>query len=73
MNRPVARTAMFDERGGIDVEDLLKVVLALVLVWIVLEILGLVFGAIGALLGPLQPLLGLLVVALIVLWLLDRI
>jgi len=64
---------MFDNRGDIDVEDLLRIVLLIVLVWIVLEIVGLVFSAIGTLLGPFQPLLGLLIVALIILWLLDRI
>lgn len=63
---------MLDNRAGIDVEDLLKIILVLVLVWIALEIIGLAFNAIGALLGPFQPLLGLLVVALIVLWLLDK-
>ena len=64
---------MFDNRGDIDVEDLLKIVLLIVFVWVVLEIVGLVFSAIGTLLGPFQPLLGLLIVILIVLWLLDRI
>jgi hypothetical protein len=63
---------MLGNRAGIDVEDLLKVVLLLVVVWIVLEVVGMVLGTIGWLLGPLQPILGLVVVALIVLWLLDR-
>ncbi|ADE03536.1 MULTISPECIES: DUF7554 family protein [Haloferax] len=64
---------MRTNRGRIDVEDLLKIILLLVLVWLVLEIIGEVLGLFGALLGPLQPLLGLVVAALIVLWLLDRI
>lgn len=59
-------------RGGIEVEDLLKLVLVLVLVWLVLEIVGEVLGLFTMLLGPLRPLLGLAVAALIVLWLLDR-
>ncbi|WP_323677786.1 hypothetical protein [Halorubellus sp. PRR65] len=63
---------MLDNHAGIEVEDLLKIVLVLVVVWIVLEILGMILGTIGWLLGPLQPLLGLVILALIVLWLLDR-
>lgn len=60
-----------DTRADIDVEDLLKLILVLVLVWIALEIVGLVLGTLGALLGPLRPLLGLVILALIVLWFLD--
>lgn len=56
-------------RGDVEVETLMKVVLALVLVWLALEILD-VF--VDVLLGVFTPLVGLLVVALIVLWLLDR-
>lgn len=63
---------MLGTRAGIDVEDLLKIVLLLVVVWIALEIVGMILGTIGWLLGPLQPLLGLVILALIVLWLLDR-
>jgi hypothetical protein len=61
------------DRGDIDVEDLLKIVLVLVVVWLVLEVIGGILGILGDLLGPLRPLLGLLVIALIVLWLFDRI
>ncbi|KTG29258.1 DUF7554 family protein [Haloferax profundi] len=57
----------------IDVDDLLKLVLVLVLIWLVLEIIGEILGLFTALLGPFRPLLGLVVAALIVLWLLDRI
>lgn len=60
-------------RGELDVEDLLKLVLVLVAVWLVLEIVGGVLGILAGLLGPLRPLLGVVVIALIVLWLLDRI
>lgn len=60
-------------RAGIEVETLLKIVLVLVVVWIVLEIVGEILGILGAILGPLRPILGLVVLALIVLWLLDRI
>jgi hypothetical protein len=61
------------DRADLDVEDLLRLVLLLVVVWLVFEIVGEVLGILGAILGPLRPLLGLVVVALIVLWLLDRI
>lgn len=61
-----------DARAALDVEDLLKVVLVLVAVWLVLEILDTVLGIALAVLGWLRPLLGLVVVALIVLWLVDR-
>ncbi|SFR32596.1 DUF7554 family protein [Halogeometricum limi] len=60
-------------RGKLDVEDLLRLVLVLVVVWLALEIVGGVLGILADLLGPLRPLLGIAVVALIVLWLLDRI
>ena len=62
-----------DTRGKLDVEDLLRLVLVLVVVWLVLEIVGGVLGILAGLLGPLRPLLGVVVVALIVLWLFDRI
>ncbi|WEL16306.1 putative membrane protein [Halorhabdus sp. SVX81] len=58
---------------SLDVEDLLKIVLLLVVVLIVLEIVGMVIDGIAWLLGPFRPLLGLIIVVLIVLWLLDRI
>lgn len=60
-------------RASIDVEDLLKLVLGLVVVWLVLEIVGEIVGLFTALLGPLRPLLGVAIVAIIVLWFLDYI
>jgi hypothetical protein len=60
-------------RAAVDAEDLLKLVLVLVVVWLVLEIVGEVLDLFTALLGPFRPLLGLAVVVLIVLWFLDRI
>lgn len=54
----------------VDSDDLLKVILVLVLIWIGLELLDFVLGV---LLGPLDSLIGLLLVVLIVLFLLDRI
>ncbi|WP_436930163.1 DUF7554 family protein [Halosimplex halobium] len=59
-----------DTRADIEVETLLKVVLVLVVVWLALEVLG---ALTDLLLGALQPVLGLVIAALIVLWLLDRI
>ncbi|MFB6201591.1 MAG: hypothetical protein ABEI98_06240 [Halorhabdus sp.] len=58
---------------SLDVEDLLKIILVLVVVWIVIEIISEVLGWFVWLLGPFRPLLGLIIVALIALWLLDRI
>ncbi|MFD1633272.1 DUF7554 family protein [Haloplanus ruber] len=60
-------------RALLDVEDLLKLVLVLVLVWLVLRVIGEAFDIFFGLLGFLPDLLGLVVVVLIVLWLLDRI
>jgi hypothetical protein len=60
-------------RASIDVEDLLKLVLGLVVVWLALEIVGEIVGLFSTLLGPLRPLLGVAIVALIVLWFLDYI
>jgi len=60
-------------RASLDVGDLLKLVLVLVVVWLALEIVGEVFDLFFGLLGFLPDLLGLAVVVLIVLWLLDRI
>jgi hypothetical protein len=61
------------DRGSLDVDSLLRIVLVLVVIWLVLEVVGGILGILGELLGPLRPLLGLAVVALLVLWLTDRI
>jgi hypothetical protein len=63
---------MRDIRGAIDVDTLLKVILVLVLIWIALEIFETIVDTSLALLGPFRPLLGLVIVALIILWLLDK-
>jgi hypothetical protein len=60
-------------RAAVDVEDLLKLVLVLVLVWLALEIVGEVFDVFFGLLGFIPNIIGLVVVVLIVLWLFDRI
>lgn len=64
---------MTGERGELDVDDLLKIVLLLVVVWLVLEIVGEVLELTLGLFSLFRPVIGLLVAALIILWLLDRI
>jgi uncharacterized membrane-anchored protein len=68
---------MMDVRAGIEAEDLLKVVLVLVVIWIALEVLGAAVGLVGTtlnvLFGPLSSIIGLVVVALIVLWFFDKV
>ena len=59
-----------DTRADIEVETLLKIVLVLVVVWLGLEVLD---SFIDILIGPLKPVVGLAIIALIVLWLVDRI
>lgn len=63
---------MTDTRGELEVESLLKIVLALVAVLLVLEIVGTVLGSIASLLGPFVLVVQLAIAAMIVLWLLDR-
>lgn len=60
---------MFDDLA---VDDLVKIVLLLVIVWLALEIASEFVYSLLGLLGPLQPVVGLLVVALVVWWLYDR-
>lgn len=60
------------DRADVDVETLLKVILVLVVVWLALEIVGEVVDIALGLFGFLRPILGLVILALIVLWLLDR-
>lgn len=64
---------MTHDRAALDVEDLLKIVLVLVVVWLALEIVDEVLAITLGLLGPLRPIIGVVVLVLIVLWLLDRI
>lgn len=60
-------------RAAVDVEDLLKLVLVLVVLWLALSVVEAAFDILFGLFSFLPQLLGLLVVALIVLWLFDRI
>jgi hypothetical protein len=59
-----------DGRGGLEVEDLLKLVLVLVIVYIAVDLL---FEIIGFVFGPLSNLVGLVIIVLIVAWFLDYI
>lgn len=56
----------------VEVDGLLKIVLLLVIVWLVLEIVSEFVYSLLGLLGPLRPIVGLLIVALVVWWLYDR-
>jgi len=59
-----------DDRGALEVEDLLKLVLVLVIVYIAVDLL---FEIIGFVFGPLSNLVGLVIIVLIVAWFLDYI
>ena len=61
---------MTGDRGALDVEDLLKIVLVLVIVYIAVDLL---FEVVGFVFRALSSLVGLLIVVLIVLWFLDYI
>jgi hypothetical protein len=60
-------------RAGIDTDDLLKVVLLLVVVWLLLEIVGTVLEVAFWLLDALPTLIGIALVVVIALHLTDRI
>jgi type IV secretory pathway VirB2 component (pilin) len=61
--------AAMSTRGALDAEDLLKIVLALVIVWIAVEI---VTEVVEFLLGPFTTVIGVVIVVLIVLWFFDK-
>lgn len=60
-------------RATLDVEDLLRIVLVLVAIWLVLSIVSKLVDAFASILAPASDLIGLVVLLLIVLWLIDRI
>ena len=62
-----------DRRGSLEVEDLLKIILILVVVWIGLEIIGEALGLLTGLIGFLPDILSLVIIIVVILWLLDRI
>lgn len=59
-------------RATVDVDDLLKIVLGLVIVWLVLEVLGALLSITGMMFRMLPQLLGIVIVVLIVLYLTDN-
>ncbi|ELY79304.1 MULTISPECIES: DUF7554 family protein [Natrinema] len=63
---------MFDTRGELEIETLLKLVLGLVAVLLVLEIIGAVINGLTSLLGPFALVVQFAIAVLIGLWLLDR-
>lgn len=57
----------------LDVEDLLRLLLVLVIVWVGFQLLTTVLvDLLGPLYGTLKPVIGVVVLILVVLWLLDR-
>jgi hypothetical protein len=66
MDRPAT------DRADVDVDDLLKVILGLAIVWLLLEILGTVLDLTFALIEALPTLIVIAIVVLIALRLTDR-
>ena len=64
---------MSGRRAGIATETLLKLVLVLVVVWIALRVANEFLAVVRRLVGPFDSLLGLVIVALVLLYLFDRI
>lgn len=56
------------ERAALDLDDLLRIILVLVIVWLVIEILT---EFLGFLFGPLSSAVGLLLLVVLVLWYFD--
>lgn len=61
------------DRADTDVDDLLKVILGLAIVWLLLEIVGTVLNLTFAILDAIPPLIVAVIVVLIALRLTDRI
>lgn len=59
-------------RAKLDVDDLLKIVLVLVAIWLGLSIVSKTIDAFTDILGPASDVIGLVVLLLLVLWLLDK-
>lgn len=62
-----------DTRGNLEAENLLKLILLLVVLWLVIGLLGEVLDLFVGLLGLVPDILGLIIVVLVILWLFDRI
>jgi hypothetical protein len=61
------------DRADVDVDDLLKLILVLAIVWLLVEIVGTVLNLTFALVDAISPLLAVVIVVLIALRLTDRI
>lgn len=59
---------MHADRGDLDIDDLLKIILALVIIWLVIEILS---EFLGLIFGPLSSVVGLILLIVLVLWYFD--
>lgn len=59
------------DRAALDVDDLLKIILVLVILWLVLEVLETVLSITLGLFSSVPSIIGLVVIALIVLWYFD--
>jgi len=60
-------------RGKLDTDTLLYIVLALVIVWLVLQVISETLAIFSTLLGPFSTLFGLVIVVVILLYLFDYI
>lgn len=61
------------DRGALEVDTLIRIVLVLVVVWLVLEVLQGIMRLTFGFFRFLSPLLAVVVAILLVLWLIDRI
>lgn len=59
---------MTRERAALDIDDLLKIILVLVIVWLVIEVIT---EFLGFLFGPLSSAVGLVLLVVLVLWYFD--
>lgn len=58
------------ERAALDVDDLLKIILVLVILWLAIEILS---EFLGLVFGPLSSVVGLILLVVLILWYFDYI
>lgn len=59
---------MIDERAALDIDDLLKIILVLVIVWLAISITE---DVLGLLFGPLSSVVGFILLVVLVLWYFD--
>ncbi len=56
------------ERAALDIDDLLKIILVLVIIWLAISILE---DLLGLIFGPLSSVVGLVLLVVLVLWYFD--